>query len=278
LEASGDSGEEGGTEGTSATPTSSTEKAPQLALPLPDDSEPSSHPELAAIAFPSVLTSDAPPPSTERAEGSTDLDWLQGLVPPELPIRWDDRVVKMLEQYRSSPQGRAAIRGLFRRMGRYEGMIRTRLREARLPEDLIYVAMVESGFDPLARSGAGAVGMWQLVADTAEGYGLEISRWVDTRSGPEQSTDAAVRYLADLHRQLGSWELALAAFNMGYGALLRSMVKYNTNDFWWLANLEAGLPYETVYYVARVMACAVVGHNLERFGLEDLAPEPTRPY
>jgi membrane-bound lytic murein transglycosylase D len=108
---------------------------------------------------------------------------------------------------------------------------------------------------------------------TGEEYGLVKTRWVDERSNPERSTEAALRLLGDLYRRLGSWELALAAYNMGYTALLRSIHKYNTNDFWLLSDLEAGLPYDTVFYVTKIMACAVIGHNLERFGLIDLRPD-----
>src|SRR5690606_6418699 len=93
------------------------------------------------------------------------------------------------------------------------------------------------------------------------------------RLDPERSTQAAARYLAQLHERFGTWELAFAAYNMGYGALLRSIRKYNTNDYWTLAHLEAGLPFETNLYVAKILACAIVAHNPERFGLADLQRE-----
>jgi membrane-bound lytic murein transglycosylase D len=105
-------------------------------------------------------------------------------------------------------------------------------------------------------------------------YDLEMSRWVDERMCPEHSTDAALHYLRDVYADLGSWPLSMAAFNMGYGALQRAIQKYNTNDFWLLANLEAGLPYETITYVTRVMAFAIIGHNRARFGFGDVAPDP----
>lgn len=231
-------------------------------------------PAVAAVAYPSVLTSESSLILTEAVLGAATLEWLQGISPPELPVRWDDRLVRLLEHYRTVPQGRALIRGLFQRAGRYGPMIKRKLREADLPEDLVYVAMVESGFDPSVRSSAGAVGLWQFMKNTGEEYGLEQTRWVDERANPERSTDAAARLLGDLYQRLGSWELALASYNMGYSSLLRSMQKYNTNDFWLLSELEAGLPYETVFYVAKIMACAVIGHNLERFGLADLQPDP----
>ncbi len=219
---------------------------------------------------PGLLTSDAPPSSVERAEGDRDLAWLQGLELPDIPVRWDDRVINLLDYYRISPKGQAHIKGWFERMNRYERMIRRKLQKASLPEDLVFVAMVESGFDASAQSDAGALGMWQFVEITADEYGLERSRWVDQRMNPERSTDAAIKFLRDLYSRFGSWELSLAAYNMGYGSLLRAIKKYNSNDFWLLSRLEAGLPYETVYYVANVMACSIIGRNPERFGI----PEP----
>jgi membrane-bound lytic murein transglycosylase D len=138
----------------------------------------------------------------------------------------------------------------------------------------VYLAMVESAYDPRAKSDAGAVGMWQLMAAPAGEYGLDVSRWVDERMNVARATDAATQYLHDLYADLGSWPLSLAAFNMGSGALLRAVQKYNTNDFWLLSNLEAGLPYETVNYVTKVSAFAIIGRNPARFGLADVVPDP----
>jgi len=202
-----------------------------------------------------------------------ELDWLAGAVLPDFPVRWDDRLVEQLIYYRDSAQGRAHVRALIERSGRYAQMIRAKLDEHTLPADLLYVAMVESGYDPLARSGVGAVGMWQFVESTGKEYGLAIDRWVDERQSPERASEAAARFFKDLHARLGSWPLAIAAFNMGYGALLRSIRKYNTNDIGVLARIEAGLPYETIAYVSKVAAFAIVARNPERFGLTDVKPE-----
>jgi membrane-bound lytic murein transglycosylase D len=225
-------------------------------------------------AFSSDVT-DEPP--TGPARGSADLGWLQGLSLPDIPIRWDDRVVAYLEHFRKDPRGRQSMAAWLRRAHPHAPMIRERLRALGLPQGLMYVAMVESGFDPTARSPAGAVGMWQFVRATGAQYGLEADHWVDRRKDPDASTEAAARYLRDLHRRFGTWELALAAYNMGYGSLLRTIRKYNTNDFWVLAQVEAGLPYETTLYVAKVMACALVGENPERFGFDPSPAEPPAP-
>ena len=229
-------------------------------------------PAIALEVTPPALSSEAD--ETAPTEPPADISWLQGIELPDIPIRWHDQLLQILRYYREDPRGRAHIRGWLQRSGRYESMIRKKLAALGLPQDLLFVAMVESGYDPSSESSVGAVGMWQMVTATSGDYGVETDRWVDQRRDPEVATDAAAHYLKDLHDKLGSWPLSLAAFNMGYGALLRSIRKYNTNDFWLLARLEAGLPYETTVYVAKIMACAIVAHNPERFGLGDLQKDP----
>ena len=91
--------------------------------------------------------------------------------------------------------------------------------------------MIESGHNPTVVSPAGAAGLWQFMPDAGRTYGLTVDRWVDERLDPERSTQAASRYLSDLYRRFGSWELAIASYNMGYGGLARSIRKFNSNDF-----------------------------------------------
>ncbi|HEX6242107.1 MAG TPA: LysM peptidoglycan-binding domain-containing protein, partial [Polyangiales bacterium] len=159
----------------------------------------------------------------------------------------------------------------------YGPMIRRVLREHSLPEDLQYVAMIESGYDPLARSAADARGMWQFVKQPAQFYGLRIDHWVDERQDPERATHAAALFLRDLYDRFGSWELTFAAYNMGYGGLLRAIRKYNSNDYWMLSHLEAGLPFETALYVAKITAMSIVANNPERFGFGGLSREAYVP-
>ncbi|MCG5053626.1 MAG: transglycosylase SLT domain-containing protein [Myxococcales bacterium] len=147
-----------------------------------------------------------------------------------------------------------------------------------VPKDLVYLAMVESGFDPGALSNAGAGGVWQFIKGAARAYGLEVSYWVDNRRDPERAAEAAARYLKDLYVRFGSWPLAFAAYNAGYGAVLKSIARYNTNDFWELVRHEAGLPWETTLYVPKILACAVIGHNLNAFGFDAVAPDPPLAY
>jgi membrane-bound lytic murein transglycosylase D len=152
------------------------------------------------------------------------------------------------------------------------------LRAEHVPEELFWVALAESGFDPTIRSSAGAAGLWQFMPEGARAYGLLVDRWIDERFDPTRSAEAAARYLSDLHRRFGTWELALAAYNMGSFGLLSAIHKYNTNDFWELSTLESGLPWETTLYVPKIIALAVVGRNPSAFGLDLVTPEPAVVY
>jgi membrane-bound lytic murein transglycosylase D len=147
-----------------------------------------------------------------------------------------------------------------------------------LPRFLLYVSMIESGYDPHDRSHKGAVGLWQFLPEGARIYGLRVDYWVDERQDPLRSTDAAARYLGDLKARFGSWHLALAAFNAGYGAVLRAMQKYNTNDYWELCRHEDGLPWETLLYVPKAIATALVGENRSFFGYDETLPDPPLAY
>lgn len=226
---------------------------------------------------PRAVTTGLPParplPPVHEPEPAADLDWLRGLSLPDIPARWDSRVVRYLDYYKNTPRGRSMITVWIQRSGRYETKIRQALREQNLPEDIVWLSMMESGMNPHIRSPAGAVGLWQFTEKAAEAYGLRIDRWVDERLDPERSTQAAIRYLSDLHTRFGRWELAFAAYNMGYGGLLASIRKYNTNDYWELSRYEAGLPYETALYVPKIVAMAVVAANKETFGVAKVQPE-----
>ncbi|MBC8134077.1 MAG: LysM peptidoglycan-binding domain-containing protein [Deltaproteobacteria bacterium] len=153
-------------------------------------------------------------------------------------------------------------------------MFETVLAREGFPQDLLYVAMVERGFESAARSPVGAGGVWQFMPGAARAYGLEVGYWVDARRDPEKAVEAAARYLKDLYVRFGSWHLVFAAYNAGYGAVLKSITRYNTNDFWELCHHEAGLPWESSLYVPKILAAAIVGHNLQAFGFGDIVPDP----
>ena len=142
----------------------------------------------------------------------------------------------------------------------------------------MWVAVIESGLRPTVYSPAGAAGLWQFMPETGRLYGLVIDRWVDERLDPVRSTHAAAMYLHDLHQRFGSWDLALASYNMGYGGMLSAIRKYNTNDFWELSRFEAGIPWETTLYVPKILALAVAAKNPETFGLTSLTRDPSAQF
>lgn len=187
----------------------------------------------------------------------------------DLPVVWNASVERFVRLFQHEQTDRMAL--YLKRAGRYEGMIREKLRERGMPEDLLYLSMIESGFNPNARSTAQAVGLWQFMAPTAREYGLRVDGYVDERRDPEKATDAALRYLQDLYRQFGSWNLAAAAYNTGGGRVARIMreetgsVRGADADFW---RIRARLPRDTREYVPLIYAAAVVGKQPERYGLD----------
>jgi membrane-bound lytic murein transglycosylase D len=219
-----------------------------------------------------------PAPRPHAPPSGKDTEWLGGLSLPNLPLRYDERVVKYLRFYRDSPSGRAVARAWAKKSGRYRAALQNELAKAGLPTDLVWLSLVESSHNPTIVSPAGAAGLWQFMPETARTYGLAVDRWVDERLDPERSTEAAARFLADLYRRFGSWDLAMAAYNMGHGGLARSIKKFNTNDFWELGRHEAGIPWETSLYVPKILATAIAMNNKKSFGLDDIAPDPPESF
>lgn len=175
---------------------------------------------------------------------------------------------------------RAMFTRYLTRMGRYQPMISAKLAERGMPQDLIYLAMIESGFDPKAYSHAHASGLWQFIAGTARGYGLDINRAVDERRDPEKATDAALDYLEDLHGQFGSWYLAAAAYNSGEGRVSRVMraatgsVRGNEESYYAISNR---LPKETRDYVPLMIAAARIAKEPHKYGFEHVKPATPDP-
>lgn len=159
------------------------------------------------------------------------------------------------------------------RSGKYGPMIQAELRKRGMPEDLLYLALIESGFSPTAHSSADAVGIWQFIAGTARRYGLEITRYVDERRDPLAATDAALDYLQDLHDRFGSWYLAAASYNTGenrVGRILRERVggRRGADELFW--EIDEHLPWETRNYVPLTLAAGHIAKNPERYGFKDL--------
>jgi membrane-bound lytic murein transglycosylase D len=226
--------------------------------------------EREAFAAPIELSATVPP----EDDGRPDIPWIKALATGDVPVRWDARVIRFLEFYKNDSRGRAVMTAWIRRSGRYRDLILDALRRHGLPEDLLYICMIESSFNPLVVSRVGATGLWQYMPAAGHAYGLRQDYWVDERSDPEKATEAQMLYFKDLWDRFGNWDLAAAAFNAGYGAVLKSMAKYGTNDFWALLEIEAGLPWESSVYVPKFLAAAVVGRNLAAFGYDKVVLDP----
>jgi membrane-bound lytic murein transglycosylase D len=199
-------------------------------------------------------------------------DPLAGLRMPGLPVRRDPRLLKQLRWISESAQGRRFFAEALHRSGHYRPILAEALHEKNRPLGLLAVPLVESGYIPTATSPAGARGLWQLMPATGRIYGLIVSPELDERASLWRATDAALRHLDDLHDRFGSWDLALAAYNMGYEALVQRLDETGLADFWALADLPGALPRETAQYVPRVLAAALVMENLEEFGFAGVLP------
>jgi membrane-bound lytic murein transglycosylase D len=220
----------------------------------------------------------SPEPAAATPTSAPDSDWLRALKLPDFPVRWDAQVLRYLDYFKNDPKGRSVMSNWLRRAGRYRDVFDKVLARHGLPRDLFYLAMIESGFESAARSRVGAGGVWQFMPSAARAYGLEVSYWIDGRRDPERAADAAARYLKDLYVRFGSWYLVFAAYNAGYGAVLRSITNYNTNDYWELIKHESGLPWESSLYVPKILAAAIVGRNQAAFGFADVTPDAPFAY
>ena len=223
-------------------------------------------PNLATLVAPTSATPSDSSPSVARPE------WTKNLKLPDFSVRFNERLLRYLDYYRNNPRGRALIAYWLRSKGRYQTLIERTIAKYPVPKSLIYVAMIESSYRPDVTSRVGAAGLWQFMVSTGRAYGLEYDYWIDQRRDPIKSTDAAIRYLMALEKRLGNWELVLAAYNAGLGSVLNAVRKYNTNDYWRLCRYEAGLPWSTTLYVAKVTAVALVDLNREFFGFKDIKP------
>jgi membrane-bound lytic murein transglycosylase D len=153
----------------------------------------------------------------------------------------------------------------------YEEMIRRKLEERQMPADLIYLAMIESNFNPNATSPVKAKGMWQFMAATAREFGLTVAGRRDDRTDPEKATDAALTYLQSLKDRFGSWYLAAAAYNSGGGTVSKALRKTTgrtkgTDEDFWL--IMPNLPKETQDYVPKLIATARIGNDPTKYGLK----------
>ncbi len=225
---------------------------------------------------------DAHPKGNDEAAGAAESETIPGGAEALAnAVTWDidvetfnshARVQYYLDFFKGRGRQRMAI--WLNRMPRYEAIIRERLQREGLPGDLVYLALIESGFSNTATSRAKAVGMWQFMKATGKGYGLRIDSWVDERRDPMRATDAAVRHLRDLNRRFNSLYLAAAAYNAGSGKVSRGLGRLPDDEseginsdatFFRLYDTKL-LKRETKDYVPKLIAAALIAKQPERHG------------
>jgi len=188
-----------------------------------------------------------------------------------IPMILNDSVENHLEYFKT--RGRDVFQRWLDRSARYIPLMKEIFKEKNLPEDLVYVAMIESGFNPYAVSWAKAVGPWQFMPATGKNYGLKIDWWIDERKDPVKSTHAAAEHFKDLYNLFGSWPLALASYNAGAGKVQRAVLRTRSEDFW---DLKASryIRKETKNYIPKYMAATIIAKNPEAYGFALSTIEP----
>jgi membrane-bound lytic murein transglycosylase D len=195
----------------------------------------------------------------------------------DIPIDVNEKVIAYVRFFQN-PRMRPHFVRWLSRSHRYIPRYREILREEGLPEDTVYLAMIESGFANLAASKAKAVGPWQFIGATGRRFGLDQDFWLDERRDPEKAARAAARYLKELHGQTGDWRLAWAGYNAGVGKIYKARRK-GQQDFWEMTRGRV-LKNETKGYVPKLMAAAIVAKHAEAFGFgrDEVVPEAWTDY
>jgi len=173
-----------------------------------------------------------------------------------------------------------AERFFARSLGRstaYADMMKGIFREKGLPEELFYLALIESGYNPTAFSRAKASGIWQFIGKTAKRFGLKVDKWVDERRDPEKSTHAAANYLKSLYGLFNNWDLATAGYNAGEGKILKAMQRANSQDFWKISQ-QRYLKKETKEYVPMFLAAVTIAQNPQKYGFRNIEYSPPLVY
>jgi membrane-bound lytic murein transglycosylase D len=194
----------------------------------------------------------------------------------QLPLEENDAVLSYIH-YFSTDRGRKTLMAGLRHAGRYRALIQRILDDEGVPQELIYLAQVESGFLPRARSYKKAVGMWQFVQFRGREYGLNQTATTDDRMDPERATRAAARHLHDLYVTFGDWYLAMAAYNCGPGCVDHAVQRTGFADFWELRDRNA-LPRDTKNYVPLILAVTIMAKNPKDYNLEDVDYDPPVEY
>lgn len=225
-----------------------------------------------------TLGADAPGLRDVDSDGSMrSLRELPRIDIPRMPLEVTERVEYWMERFVTDE--RLTFEQFMSREGLYGDLIRDKLVQRGMPEELLYLAMIESGFSPSATSHVAAVGLWQFMGPTAQQYGLRVDEWVDERRDPIRATDAALEYLQWLHDRYDSWYLAAAAYNSGPGRVDRALRQRSDRsaeadaDLYW--DIVEHLPRETREHVPRMLAVTALARDAERY---DFDIESAGPY
>jgi membrane-bound lytic murein transglycosylase D len=221
-------------------------------------------PELEAIESPEATPEEI---SAAREEVAAAI----GATSSDVPLVVNDAVLRIVAAFQSDALHDKIAAGLTR-SGRYIPMIQRVFAEEGLPQDLAWIAFIESSFLPHARSPRAAQGIWQFMPRTGRQYGLKFNGIVDERSDPEKATRAAARYLTYLHELFNDWYLVMAAYNAGEGKILRAMDRTGARDFWQLAGTSA-IRRQTANYVPAYLASLLISKDPAHYGF-DVTPEP----
>jgi membrane-bound lytic murein transglycosylase D len=187
----------------------------------------------------------------------------------DIPLVINDYVATYINFFANSQRGHNTLKHSLERSGKYKAMIQRVMTEEGVPQDLIYLAVAESGFQPRAvNAGSGAGGMWQFMPNDKY-YGLAKNAYVDERFDPEKSTRASARYMKFIYNQLGDWYLAMAGYNWGTGRVQQAVQKTGYADFWELYKRN-NLPEQTKNYVPEIIAAIIIAKNPHQYGFDDL--------
>jgi len=260
--------------------------SPLLALSGTEPEEPAAgDPPLGATLDSTLridVSSPSSPPVVESAPGTsllevttTDpLEAVEELLDFDVPIARSSKIDKHIQFFTFHIRDRFEL--WLYQLERHRPMIEQIFAEFDLPADLIFLSLVESGFNTNAVSRAKAVGPWQFIKSTAKMYGLRVDNWIDERRDPVKSTLAAAQYLRDLYHLFGSWPLAMAAYNAGERKVGRALVRAHADDFWDLTDTKL-IKRETKEYVPRFLAATLIAKDPSRYGFL-ISPQPPVEY
>ncbi len=184
-----------------------------------------------------------------------------------IPLEINENVMKWIHYFTVTDRER--FHRFLKRGSVYKELVQDILRKNNVPTDLYYLAMIESGYVTHAKSHASAVGIWQFIPGTGKRYGLQQNAYVDERRDVVRATDAAAKYLRNLHNAFQSWYLAMAGYNAGEGRILGALMRGGSRDFWDLVERKA-LPPETRNYVPKFLAATLIGKNPAKYGFKDI--------